>query len=144
MGKERLKCVLYENTSWKRSLKRPLNSPIYAALDSAIYVGVIINTKESPLYQLYYHSLNASMAPHFVLEALKADFELILVDRKSNAQKSDEYLALNPSGRVPTLIDGELVFLKALLFVFILRSQIHHQISFQVLALRIGQSFFSV
>jgi hypothetical protein len=67
---------------------------------------------------------------------------LILVDRKSNAQKSDEYLALNHSGRVPTLIDGELVFLKALLFVFILRSQIHHQISFQVLALRIGQSFF--
>ena len=53
------------------------------------------------------------MAPHFVLEALKLDFELILVDRKSNAQKSDEYLALNPSGRIPTLIDDELVLFES-------------------------------
>jgi glutathione S-transferase len=53
--------------------------------------------KESELYRLYYYPVNASMALHFVLEALKVDFELILVDRKSNAQKSDEYLALNPS-----------------------------------------------
>lgn len=65
------------------------------------------------LYQLYCYPLNASMAPHFVLEALKADFELILVDRKSNVQKSDEYLALNPSGRIPTLIDGELVLFES-------------------------------
>ena len=46
------------------------------------------------------------MAPHFILEELKADFELITVDRKSNAQKSQEYLALNPAGRIPTLIDN--------------------------------------
>jgi glutathione S-transferase len=53
------------------------------------------------------------MAPHFVLEALNVDFELVLVDRKTNAQKSDEYLALNPSGRIPTLIDGELVLFES-------------------------------
>jgi len=53
------------------------------------------------------------MAPHFVLEALDVDFELIMVDRKSNAQKSDEYLALNPSGRIPTLIDDELVLFES-------------------------------
>jgi len=53
------------------------------------------------------------MAPHFVLEALNVDFELILVDRKSNAQKSDEYLALNPSGRIPTLIDNELILFES-------------------------------
>jgi len=45
------------------------------------------------------------MAPHFILEELKVDFELITVDRKSNAQKSSDYLALNPAGRIPTLID---------------------------------------
>jgi glutathione S-transferase len=53
------------------------------------------------------------MAPHFVLEALKIDFELILVDRKNNGQKSDEYIALNPSGKIPTLIDGELVLFES-------------------------------
>ncbi|WP_105190530.1 glutathione S-transferase family protein [Pseudoalteromonas sp. T1lg48] len=58
------------------------------------------------MYQLYYYPLNASMAPHFILEELKVDFELIKVDRKSNAQKSQDYLALNPVGRIPTLIDN--------------------------------------
>jgi len=45
------------------------------------------------------------MAPHFILEELNADFELITIDRKSNEQKSPDYLALNPAGRIPTLID---------------------------------------
>jgi len=49
------------------------------------------------------------MAPHMVLEELSVDFELIKVDRKSNAQHSAEYLALNPLGRIPTLVSGELV-----------------------------------
>ena len=57
------------------------------------------------MYQLYYHPLNASLAPHFILEELDVEFELKLVDRKSNAQKSKEYLALNPAGKIPALVD---------------------------------------
>ncbi len=63
------------------------------------------------MYQLYYFPLNASMAPHFILEALQVDFELIKVDRQNNAHKSKEYLALNPAGRIPTLVDeGQTIF----------------------------------
>ncbi len=63
------------------------------------------------MYQLYYFPLNASMAPHFVLEALNVDFELITVERKENEQKSPSYLALNPAGRIPTLVhDGFAIF----------------------------------
>jgi glutathione S-transferase len=69
--------------------------------------------KDVQMYQLYYYPLNASMAPHFVLEALKVDFELLLVDRKSDAQKSTEYLALNPTGRIPTLVDDQLVLFES-------------------------------
>jgi len=53
------------------------------------------------------------MAPHFVLEALNVDFELITVDRKNNAQKSPHYLMLNPAGRIPTLIDGGLTIFES-------------------------------
>jgi len=53
------------------------------------------------------------MAPHFILEELNVSYELISVDRKSNAQKSPEYLALNPAGRIPTLIDGELTIFES-------------------------------
>ena len=66
---------------------------------------------ERTLYQLYYYPLNASMAPHFILEELGVNFELILVDRKNDAQKSPDYLALNPAGRIPTLtFDGAAIF----------------------------------
>ncbi len=68
---------------------------------------------ESSLYQLYYYPLNASMAPHFILEELNVDFELIIVDRKSNAQRSPNYLALNPAGRIPTLVDDGLAIFES-------------------------------
>jgi len=53
------------------------------------------------------------MAPHFLLEALQLDYELILVDRKNEAQKSADYLTLNPSGRIPTLVDDDLVLFES-------------------------------
>ncbi len=60
--------------------------------------------KESILFKLYYYPNNASLAPHFLLHHLKADYELLLVDKKSNSQKSADYLKLNPAGRIPTLV----------------------------------------
>ena len=53
------------------------------------------------------------MAPHFILEDLGVDFELITVDRKNNEQKSSKYLALNPAGRIPTLIDDGLAIFES-------------------------------
>jgi glutathione S-transferase len=53
------------------------------------------------------------MAPHFILEELKVDYELITVDRKSNAQKFLDYLAINPAGRIPTLIDDGFVIFES-------------------------------
>ncbi|CAI2303332.1 hypothetical protein IFVP22_C1260002 [Vibrio parahaemolyticus] len=48
--------------------------------------------KESILFKLYYYPNNASLAPHFLLHHLNADYELLLVDKKSNSQKSADYL----------------------------------------------------
>lgn len=65
------------------------------------------------MYQLYYYPRNASFAPHLVLEELGLDFQLVLVDRKKSAQKGKDYLALNPSGRIPTLVDGDTVIFES-------------------------------
>ncbi|MBL4790164.1 MAG: glutathione S-transferase family protein [Kordiimonadaceae bacterium] len=65
------------------------------------------------MYQLYYYPGNANVAPHLLLEELGVDFELVLVDRKSEAQKSPAYLKLNPAGRIPTLVDGDLVLFES-------------------------------
>lgn len=61
------------------------------------------------MYQLYYYPGNANLAPHILLEEIGADYELVLVDRNKNEQKSAEYLRLNPAGRIPVLVDGGLV-----------------------------------
>lgn len=61
------------------------------------------------MIRLHYHPSNASMAPHILLRELGAAFELLLVDRQRHAQKSPDYLKLNPNGLIPVLQDGDLV-----------------------------------
>jgi glutathione S-transferase len=61
------------------------------------------------MLQLHYHPSDASLMPHIFLEELSVPFELKLVDRSRNAQKSPAYLQLNPNGLIPVLQDGELV-----------------------------------
>ncbi|MBX3607446.1 MAG: glutathione S-transferase family protein [Piscinibacter sp.] len=58
---------------------------------------------------LHYSPSDASMTPHMVLEELGVPFELALVDRSRNAQRSPEYLKLNPNGKIPVLVDDGLV-----------------------------------
>jgi glutathione S-transferase len=53
------------------------------------------------------------MAPHMILEALQVDYRLIKVDKENQGQKSKEYLALNPAGRIPTLVKGDLVLFES-------------------------------
>ena len=61
------------------------------------------------MYKLFYYPGNANLAPHMLLEEIGAPYELVLVDRAQNAHKSAEYMKLNPMGRIPTLVDGDLV-----------------------------------
>jgi len=60
--------------------------------------------------KLYHHPLsgNAHRA-RLMLSLLNIDAELILVDLMSGAQKQPAFLALNPLGQVPVLVDGDTV-----------------------------------
>ncbi len=61
------------------------------------------------MYKLYYFPGNANLAPHILLEELGVEYQLCFVDRGHNAQKNPDYLRMNPSGRIPVLLDGDLV-----------------------------------
>jgi glutathione S-transferase len=58
---------------------------------------------------LHYHPGNASFTPHVLLHEIGAPFQLQLVDRAQRAHKAPAYLALNPNGLIPVLVDGSLV-----------------------------------
>ncbi len=59
--------------------------------------------------QLHYYPSNASMTPHVLLEELGVPYERVLVDRDVGAHRSPAYLALNPNGKIPVLVEDDLV-----------------------------------
>jgi glutathione S-transferase len=65
------------------------------------------------MIKLFYYPNNASLAPHFILHALDLPYELVLVDRQNNGHQSSDYLAMNPSGRIPALVDGEVTMFES-------------------------------
>ena len=59
------------------------------------------------MYELYYAPGAASLVVHWLLIDLDVPHQIHLLDLQAGAHKTPEYLALNPSGVVPTLIvDG--------------------------------------
>jgi glutathione S-transferase len=75
------------------------------------------------VYHLHYFPANANAAPHMLLEELGIEYKLVLVDRAKNAQKSEEYLKINPNGRIPALVDGKLIVAEAAAIVLHLVDQ---------------------
>ncbi|MBI1619995.1 glutathione S-transferase family protein [Aquamicrobium zhengzhouense] len=53
---------------------------------------------------LYFAPGGCSLAPHIALEEAGAEYEARKVDFAANEQRSAEYLAINPKGRVPALV----------------------------------------
>jgi glutathione S-transferase len=56
-------------------------------------------------YTLYYSPDSANLVVRMALEELGAPYTDVLVDRSVQAQRSPAYLALNPQGLLPVLID---------------------------------------
>lgn len=56
------------------------------------------------MLRLYFGQNSAALAPHIVLEEIGCPYGAVKVDFAANAQRSAEYLAVNPKGRVPALV----------------------------------------
>jgi glutathione S-transferase len=56
------------------------------------------------MLKLYYANGTCALATHIALEEAGAPYEAVRVDFASQGQRSPEYLAVNPKGRVPALV----------------------------------------
>ncbi|HVM99121.1 MAG TPA: glutathione S-transferase family protein [Caulobacteraceae bacterium] len=55
------------------------------------------------MLKLYFAPNTCALASHIALEEAGADYETVRIDFAANQQRSPEYLAVNPKGRVPSL-----------------------------------------
>jgi len=63
--------------------------------------------------KLYYATPSRAVRPRWLLEEIGVPYELARLDLSAGEYKRPEYLAINPNGTVPTLIDGELTLFES-------------------------------
>src|SRR5262245_45567176 len=62
---------------------------------------------EGSMFKFFYAPHTCALASHIAIEEAGADYEAVRVDFRANAQRAPEYLAINPKGRVPSLVTSE-------------------------------------
>lgn len=60
------------------------------------------------MLKLYGGAFSRASIVQWYLEELQVPYEFILLDMKAGEHKQPEYLAINPIGKVPAIVDGDL------------------------------------
>ena len=64
--------------------------------------------RDAPL-KLYGTAASRTARPLWMLEELGLRYERIVLDYRHRATRTPDYLAVNPNGRIPALLDGDIV-----------------------------------
>lgn len=76
-----------------------------------------------PTLKLYFGPGSSSMAAHIALWEVGAEFETQLISFARAEQRAPEYLAINPVGKVPTLLIGETALTEVAAILFYLAAR---------------------
>ena len=57
----------------------------------------------------YYNAMSRAVTTHWMLTELGVEHEQIVVDFMKGESSTPEYRAINPMGKVPTLVDGDII-----------------------------------
>lgn len=60
------------------------------------------------MVKIYGISSSRALRPIWLMEEIGLPYELIPVDFRKDENLTEEYLQINPNGRIPTMIDGDL------------------------------------
>src|SRR6202047_5101446 len=66
--------------------------------------GSVTQTERASMIKLFYAVNTCSLASHIALEEAGAEYSTVKISFATNEQRSPEYLAINPKGRVPALV----------------------------------------
>src|SRR5215470_2617661 len=74
--------------------------------------------------KLYEFGPTRSIRVRWTLQELEADFESIRVNLPAGEHCRPEFLKINPAGKIPVLVDGDLVLTESVAIVLYLRKNI--------------------
>lgn len=57
----------------------------------------------------YFHPMSRALTTHWMLTELEAEHEQVLIDFPGGENNNPEYRAINPMGKIPALVDGNVV-----------------------------------
>jgi glutathione S-transferase len=77
--------------------------------------------------QLYEFGPTRSIRVRWALQELGVDFEAITVDLVAGQHQSPAFLAINPAGKIPVLVDGDFVLTESVAIVLYLAEKYPHQ-----------------
>jgi glutathione S-transferase len=63
--------------------------------------------------KLYYVPMTRSNRPRWMLEELGVPYELVRLDPRKGETRTPEYLRINPVGKVPALVDGDVTMFES-------------------------------
>ena len=79
--------------------------------------------------------------PLIMLEEIGADFELVKVPL-DGTQKKPDYVKLNPNGRIPTLVDGDLVvFESGAILLYLAEKTGYHELVTDIIPIELWDRF---
>ncbi len=61
----------------------------------------------------YYHPMSRAVSTDWMLRELEVEHEQIIVDFPAGENDAPEFRAINPMGKIPTLVDGDVVVTEA-------------------------------
>src|SRR5262249_5645871 len=110
----------FERRWCKRETGR--NARSYAAmLDcTAAWATARVAAEMETFMQLYEFGPARSIRVRWTLQELGIDFEPITVDLRAGDHRRPEFLKINPAGKIPVLIDGDVVLTESVAIVLYL------------------------
>ena len=73
-----------------------------------------------PEIKLYEFPPTRSIRARWALQELNVPFDSVIVDMRTGAHRSPEFLAVNPAGKLPALVDGDTVLTESIAIVLYL------------------------
>jgi glutathione S-transferase len=78
--------------------------------------------------RLYEFAPTRSIRARWVLQELGLDFESVTVNIRAGEHRRPDFLKINPAGRVPVLVDDDLVLTESIAIVLYLAEKYAHKV----------------